>query len=432
MRPIHKYSSHPLRQLEQHFECRRLVCELEQHFWQCQQECVFSLWALLKFALKLKLTGLFVHHFYSVLHPLFTSCGGKYNAGKHRSSILCESLFTLFNITMKKYNSLKPLWCNYNSLLSAFYEVKKHKSNYPCFIKYEHNLSRNLSRILSSLENDTYRVKPYRSFFVYDPKLRLIEAPHIDDRIVQHSLLHVIRPLVENKFIYDTYACIKNRGTHAASDKLYRFLNSYRTSSGYCLKVDVRKFFYNIRHSRVKAQVSHIIKCKDTLSLIFRFLGCNCVGLPLGNVTSQLLANLALNPIDQYVKRKLKVSHYLRYMDDMILLHPDKSFLTIAKNHITGILRALGLETNDKTKISKISEGIDFVGYRHFINYRLVRPRIFRRNLRILSTSFDISRYHSFIAHSKRTASLPYIINSLYPFYNFNLSLIEASASNPV
>lgn len=326
---------------------------------------------------------------------------------------VCESLATSPFIDMKRAGRLKSKWCNYDVLLKAWYQVKEDKSYFFTILAYEENLAVNLSNLLIVLENGTYQPRPLRSFYVYDPKTRLIEAPYLEDRIVQHALLIVIRDIVESQFIDQTFACIKERGTHASSDYLVSKLVNYK-NKGYFLKVDIEKFFYTVDHLTLEAQYLKRIKCIYTLDLIQKFHKNNIgIGLPLGNVSSQLSANLALNPIDHFIKRELKIRHYVRYMDDMILLSMSKEQLRDAEKKIIVEVRKLNLNINAKTKISQIKHGIDFVGYRTWYNRRLIRKRSLYKIKRKLKQDPNLNRIASYMSHAMRTNSLIYIIKQI-------------------
>jgi len=311
---------------------------------------------------------------------------------------------------MKRLNNIKQNWCTYENLYAAFLEVKKRKSYHHNFLMYESNLAVNLSDLLGRLEGDIYQTRPYRAFYVYDPKERLIEAPYLEDRIVQHALLRATRDIIERRFVRETFACIKGRGTHKASEYLQRMLRQFR-NTGYYLKIDIRKFFYTIPHDLVLTLLKQIIKCKDTIKLYELFLRDNnqSTGLPLGSVTSQVLANLALNPLDHFIKRTLKMKHYARYMDDMIILHEDKGILRSALQRIKTVVTGLGLELNAKTKISQIAEGIDFVGFRTYWNRKVIRKRTLFKIKRICKKGINAQQISSFLAHAKRTHSLKYV-----------------------
>lgn len=314
---------------------------------------------------------------------------------------------------MKRIGNLEQSWCNYDALFDAFKEVKKNKSYYEPILAFESDLVSNLNRILKSLEDGSYKVKPTRDFYIYDPKVRLIQAPHIEDRIVQHAVLNSIRPIIESKFIDQSYACRKTKGTHNASDLLKKYLINYK-NEGYYLKIDIKKFFYTIDHKVLNSQLDRIIKCKPTLELLKKFYENESgKGLPLGNVTSQVLANLALTPIDNLIKRYLKCKHYVRYMDDLIILNENKEQLRRALFFIKRLLKTLELDVNEKTQIGMIRDGIDFVGYRTWFNNRIIRKRSLFKIKRVLKKYPDINRIASYLSHSKRTGSLIYVVKQI-------------------
>ncbi len=314
---------------------------------------------------------------------------------------------------MKRVGNLKQNWCNYDALLQAFKEVKKNKSYYHKILEFESNLVGNLNRILQSLEDGSYSIQPTRDFYVYDPKERLIQAPHLEDRIVQHAVLNSVRDIIERRFIDQTFACIKEKGTHNASDLLKKYLINYK-NEGYYLKIDVKKFFYTIDHKTLNSQLSKIIKCKPTLDMLKKFYENESgKGLPLGNVTSQVLANLALSPVDHLIKRYLKRKHYVRYMDDLIILAKDKSELHRVLFFVKRLLKTLELEVNEKTQIGKISDGVDFVGYRTWFNNRIIRKRSLFKIKRVLKKYPDMSHIASYLSHSMRTNSLTYVVKQI-------------------
>ena len=314
---------------------------------------------------------------------------------------------------MKRIGNLLKNWCNYDALFDAFKEVKKNKSYYVPILEFENDLVGNLNRILKSLEDGSYKVKPTRDFYIYDPKVRLIQAPDIDDRIVQHAVLNSIRKIIESKFIDQSFACRKYKGTHNASDLLKKYLINYK-NEGYYLKIDIRKFFYSINHKVLNSQLERIIKCKPTLELLQKFYENESgIGLPLGNVTSQVLANLALTPIDNLIKRHLKCKHYIRYMDDLIILSNNKEELRRVLFAIKQLLTTLELEVNEKTQIGMIRDGIDFVGYRTWFNSRIIWKRSLFKIKRVLKKYPDINRIASYLSHSKRTNSLLYVVKQI-------------------
>jgi RNA-directed DNA polymerase len=314
---------------------------------------------------------------------------------------------------MKRVGNLKEKWCSYEALFEAFQEVKKNKNYHHNILLFESELVSNLNRILISLEDGTYKIKPARAFYVYDPKERLIEAPHIEDRIVQHAVLNAVRDIIEVRFIDTSYACRREKGTHRASDMLKKYLVNYK-GRGYYLKVDISKFFYSINHKAMEQLLRKVIKCEPTLGLLKKFYENETgVGLPLGNVTSQVLANLMLNPVDHLIKRFLKRKHYLRYMDDLVILGETKEELKRVLRYIKILLKGLKLEVNSKTQIAQIKDGVDFVGYRTWYNSRLIRKRSLYKLKRVIKKYPEMSRIASYLSHSKRTNSLLYVVQQI-------------------
>jgi hypothetical protein len=319
---------------------------------------------------------------------------------------------------MKRFGNLKKYWCNYDALMQGWEEVKKGKTFNPHLLKYEANLVTNLTSLLDRLESNTYVPRKPREFYIYEPKKRLIHAPQLEDRIVHHALLHVIRDKIEHRFIYHTFACQKGKGTHKASDILMRWLIQYR-GVGHCLKIDISKFFYSIDHNKLEQQIRRILKCDYSVELLKQFyINDDGKGLPLGNVTSQVLANLVLNPVDHLIKRNLKIKHYIRYMDDLVLLHKDKSVLQNALNKIIILLSNMKFRINSKTCIRRINDGVDFVGYKTWFNRRIIRKRSLYNIKRKLKKGICSQRVSSFLSHAKRTDSIVYVAQKILEITN--------------
>lgn len=297
--------------------------------------------------------------------------------------------------------------------MQAFNEVKKRKTYKDTFLQYENNLAVNLSNLLTRLDDGSYKPRAPYQFTIYEPKERIIQAPHLEDRIVQHALLIATRTIIERRFLSCSYACRVGYGTHRASNDLKRALIEYK-NNGYYLKLDIKKYFYSINHRQVLKLLKQIIKCKPTIELFTKFFMVGqSIGLALGNVTSQVLANLMLNPIDHFIKRVLKIKDYLRYMDDFVLLGRCKKTLYKCRGKIEKEIRKLGLSLNKKSKVGKIVGGIDFVGFKTWYNLRIIRKSSLFRIKRKLKKDANISRIASFLSHSKRTNSLAYIVNKI-------------------
>lgn len=316
---------------------------------------------------------------------------------------------------MRRVGNLFNKWANYQSLLNAFYEVRKGKSYHNSLLKYERNLAVNLSNLLKKIQNGTYQPRPFREFKIYDPKTRVIQAPHLEDRIVQHAIINVIREPIHSRFIHQTFACIKGRGTHKANKVLQKYIQQIK-GKGFYLKLDISKYFYSIDHTILMKKLNRIIKCTKTLEFIKIFItqGGGTVGIPIGSVLSQTFANLMLNDVDHYIKRELKRSWMVRYMDDIIILSRCKETLKSDLQKIVCHLDKIKLKINPKTSINRIENGIDFVGYRTWRRYIIIRKRtLYKAVRRIKQCPDNISRLLSYLAHAKRTKSLICLIRRI-------------------
>ena len=185
----------------------------------------------------------------------------------------------------------------------------------------------------------------FRSVFtIYEPKQRQIAALPFRDRVVHHALCRVIEPIWEARFIHDSYACRIGKGTHAGADRLTQFLREARREGEvYVLKMDVRAYFPGVQHGILLQLLARRIRCSETMRLIEEIISSwpvsgTGVGLPIGNLTSQLCANIYLHELDQFAKQDLKAKRYLRYMDDAVIVHNDKKWLRAAHKSIAEFL----------------------------------------------------------------------------------------------
>jgi hypothetical protein len=245
---------------------------------------------------------------------------------------------------------------------------------------------------------------PCNSFWVRDGrKPRLIEAPSFRDLVVQHAVYAVVGPLFERRYIATSFACREGLGTHAAADWLQAAMRR-APRTAWVLHVDVRKFFYSVDRDVLASLVRQIIKCRDTLRLLDLFAVRPApTGIPIGNLMSQTFANLYLNSLDHYAKRTLHAKEYGRYMDDAVMLAPDRS---TAQRWLDGIRRhlaLLGLEISHFT-MQPIRRGLNWVGYRTWARIRFVRPHLIhsvRRDAKAGRMESLVSR----LGHARCTAS---------------------------
>lgn len=303
---------------------------------------------------------------------------------------------------MKRYGNLWPQLVGFRNLLRAAQKAARGKRALANVARFHFDLEKELCRLQDELIGKTYVPGPYHTFFIHEPKKRLISAAPFRDRVVHHALCGVLEPIFERVFIADSYACRQGKGTHAAAKRFTHFARQFR----YVLKCDVRKYFPSIDHEILKGQLGHTIKDRDVLWLVNRsidhanpqevveewFRGDDLFtpaqrrrGLPLGNQTSQFFANVYLNPFDHYVKEKLRVRGYLRYVDDFVLFGDDASELGQLRECCREFLAGLRLRLHpNKSVISRTADGTRFLGYRVFPDYRrLPATNLVRFNRRL-------------------------------------------------
>lgn len=251
---------------------------------------------------------------------------------------------------------------------------KQHRKE---IINFEINLATNLYKISKKITNRTYKLNKYYAFYIHEPKERLIEALPYKDRVVIKCFCdNCLIPKLSCRLINDNVACQKAKGSTYGIKRLEEALKKeYRTGKNnevYYLKCDVRKYFQSIDHEILLSILKRIDFSDDEMWFVEKLVreqpNNTCKGLTLGNQSSQWFALLYLNGIDRLIKEKLRVKGYVRYMDDMILIHRDKEFLRRCKKEIESYCtNNLKLSLNDKTQIGKASLGIDFLGYRHVL-----------------------------------------------------------------
>jgi len=284
---------------------------------------------------------------------------------------------------MKRYNNLYPQIYDFKNLHNAFLKARRCKRYSPEVLSFSASLDEHLICLQNKLIWKSYHPSTYKEFYIHDPKTRLIAAPAFRDRVMHHAVYNVIAPKFDKKFIYDSYACRPGKGTHKGADRLTDFLGRSIRDWGmvYCLKCDIRSYFLSVQHHTLKQTIRKTIKCRNTLWLLDTIID-SCpgdIGIPLGNLTSQLFANIYLDPLDHFIKELLQIKYYVRYMDDFIILHTDKKVLKQSREEIACFLFPRGLSLNDKTSIFPTSHGIDFLGYRIWPTHRLLRKSSIRR-----------------------------------------------------
>jgi retron-type reverse transcriptase len=241
------------------------------------------------------------------------------------------------------------------------------------------------------LNSGKWKPDPYAIFFVQDPKLRKIHKESVRDRVLYQALYRVLYQIFDSSFVHDIYSSRNFRGTHAGVARLEEFsrkMTSNHTRSAFALKCDIRKFFDSIDHKILFELISEKIENKKLLELIWEIIDSfhhtKGKGLPLGNVTSQLFANIYMNRFDQYIKHVLKARYYIRYCDDFVILDQSQGSLeTMIPDISSFLLKELSLDLHPrKVEIRKIIQGIDFLGYVAKPYYRVLRTSTKNRLIR--------------------------------------------------
>ena len=313
---------------------------------------------------------------------------------------------------MKTHRNLYEDVCSFENLYGAYLKARKCKRYKEYVLDFSWDVEGEIMKLQDNLTNKTYKHGKYYQFTLYDAKKREIKAAPFRDRVVHHALCTVLEPIFDRRFIYDSYACRKGKGTHKAIKRLDKFIQSAEDRWGegnvYCLKCDVSKYFDSIDHQvlfdlikrkvrdvNVLWLVEKIIKSSFSHRIHYDLFNFRETGIPIGNLTSQLFANLYLNELDQFVKHDLGEKYYIRYMDDFLILGNEKRRL----HELEGILREflrreLRLQLHKrKVALYPVWKGIYFLGYQVFRHYKLVRKSTivrFVKNIKMKNCSIEI------------------------------------------
>jgi RNA-directed DNA polymerase len=331
---------------------------------------------------------------------------------------------------MKRKNNLYQDMCNYKNIKEVYKIIRVRCSNYKYLYNFELFENSNIYDILLKLYLKNYEFSKYHIFLIYEPKYRLIMSECISDKIVNHLIsMYILYPSILPKLIDTNVATRKNMGSKKALDCLNKYLQKLlllKNKEIYVLKIDIKKYFYNIDHEILLSKLKKDIKDKDAINIIMqtlnmtnnkyineeikyaknkeinRILRLNISknaklkkikeigkipfyqigkGLGIGNMTSQILAIYYLNDIDHMIKEKFKCKYYIRYMDDLIILDNDKEKLKMIFTEIKEEIQKLKLEVNDKSRIYKLNHGFSFLGY----TFRSVNGKL---NVRINNNTY--------------------------------------------
>jgi len=309
---------------------------------------------------------------------------------------------------MKTYKNLYEKICSFENLLDAYRGARKGKRSIDYVGRFELGLEQELLMLKQELESETYRPSPLHRFVVRDPKTRVIHAPAFRDRVVHHAICNVLEPIFDKTFIYDSYASRKCKGMHAALERFDEFKRKVSRNgslvphavgdnmvAGWCLKADIRHYFPSIDHGVLLGLLSRKVRDCRVLELLRLIIESYAPkpgkGMPLGALTSQLFANVYLNPLDHFVKERLHAKYYIRYLDDFVILDRSREHLERIKAEVERLLRdELKLELHpEKTSIFPMHRGVSLLGFRCFYHHRLLRKSTIGNFLRKMNTIED-------------------------------------------
>jgi len=352
------------------------------------------------------------------------------------------------------------LLCNIDRLEKIYLDVRKKTKHKKKLLKFELYYISNIIYLYNLIVNKKYSHKPYHIFLIKKPKYRIVMSEEITDKIINHLISEVILlPIIEPKLLDVNVATRRKKGTSKGIYYVKKYLNEMKRkhSNFYILKCDIKKYFYNIDHEVLLNKLKKDINDRDIINVIDNIIKTtnskittDCIkkiidkeikvlkkininskdrlkkikelesiplynvngrGLPIGNMTSQIFAIYYLNDLDHYIKEKLKIKYYIRYMDDFIIFHEDKKYLEYCYQKINEFVKKEKLVLNDKTKIFPIKDGLNFLGYRFIIKNNkvitLINPKTKRRIIKKLK-SIDrctnkqnvIASYHGYFINS--------------------------------
>ena len=317
---------------------------------------------------------------------------------------------------MKSKKHLYDDILKYDNALEMYNKIKRSCRNRRAVYEFSLNLNTHIMNILMLLNDRKYKFSRYKIFMIRDPKFRIIMSENIPDKLVNHLVSkHILLPSLESKLIDTNVATRIDKGSGYAFNMFTKYINKLKYSKKeiYILKIDIKKYFYNIDHKILMQLVRKYIRDKDALEMLETIIDStneeyvnkvitklknekieyikklnitdrekaiklkmikdiplyeNGKGLPIGNMTSQILAIFYLNDVDHYIKENLGFKYYIRYMDDLLIIDTDLDKLKKSFDLIVKEIRKLNLDINSKSNIYKLSNGISFLGYMFKLN----------------------------------------------------------------
>lgn len=337
---------------------------------------------------------------------------------------------------MKRYGFLYDKICDIENIREAHKNASKGKSNYKIINRINENPDLFLLKIKETLESETFVNSEYHIFTkMCGIKERTIYSlPYFPDRIIHHAIMQVLEPIWKSTLIRNTFSSIKGRGIHDGVVRLKYAIQNH--NSKYCLKLDIKKFYPSIDNEILKSIIRKKIKCERTLNLLDIIIN-STKGVPIGNYLSQYFSNIYLSGLDHFIKEELNVKCYFRYCDDLVLLSDNKPFLHSCLFEIdTYITEKLNLKIKSNYQVFPLTKGIDFLGYRFFPLYTILRKSIYKNFIHKISVMYknphinglmsfcgwlkytnNTHLYNKYIDYKFKNHLLTQLGNKKYPFY---------------
>jgi len=310
-----------------------------------------------------------------------------------------------------------------DNLLLAWQEFVRGKRNKNDVQLFSFYLMDNILSLHDDLKNHIYKHGGYQCFKVSDPKPRTIHKASVRDRLLHHAVYRILYPFFDKTFISDSFSCRNNKGTHKAINRFREFgriVSKNNTKTCWILKCDIKKFFASIDQSILINILQAYISDENITGLLEKIIfSFKPNGLPLGNLTSQLFANVYLNELDQFAKHKLKAEHYIRYADDFVILSGNKEYLENKKSLIKDFLQnQLKLVLHpDKVFIKTLPSGVDFLGWVNFTDHRILRTKTKSKMLKRIKDNprqETINSYMGLLKHGNSCRIKESILNNVY------------------
>lgn len=306
----------------------------------------------------------------------------------------------------------------YENLRTAYIDTISGKLNRHRVQQFKQNFVSELKKLYKELKTRTYKPSAPKSFDIWctaGQKVRRITAPQFRDLIVQRLIYNYVYDTFDKGFIFDNYGCRKGKGADRASNRTQLFIRKSPKDS-YYLQIDIRRYYYNIRKDVIRESLERKIKDHEIVELLLNFM--HDVGVDVGSIVAQLFGLIYLDRFDHYIKRNLKIKHYIRYVDDMVFIGLSQHECYFLLNFCIGFLNDNLRLTLSKWRIQSLHRSINYCGYRTNRYYRLIRKRSLKTFNRALAHQ-DYAAIESVLAHTEHSASYNFLMKQLQPLYNF-------------